>query len=92
MTRRPVPRSLRIANAAALLVFLAGAGVYGRAWLGMRALKSYEADADAALFAGLERFNHFWELSRLGIGLVLAALLLALLTAVAAVMMGRRQA
>lgn len=89
MTRRPVPRFLRVANVVAGILFLAGAGVYVRAWWGLHSLESYEAAADAELFAGLARFSHFWDLSRIGIALVLAALALAVLTAVAALVVRR---
>jgi hypothetical protein len=85
-----VPPVLRIANAVSGLLFLAGALIYVRAWLGMRALEAYEAEPDAELFAGVARFTHFWELSRLGIGIVLAALGLAVLAAIAAMVVRRR--
>ncbi len=90
MTRRPVPRPFRIANILAGILFAVGALIYGRAWLGMCALASYETPAGADPFAGMARFNHFWELSRIGIRVVLAALGLAVLTALTAWIAGRR--
>lgn len=90
--RRAVPRSLRILNVVALLLFLAGAGLHFRSWLGMRALRQYTPDPDAPLFAGMAEFEHYWQLSRIGSWLVWAALGLAIIVAIAALVMRRREA
>lgn len=81
----PVPRGLRLLNVLSLLLFLAGAGLYIRAWFGMERLQTYEADPEAALFSGLAEFDHFWNLSRIGIWLVWAAVAVAVIAAIAAV-------
>lgn len=89
---RPVPRVLRAVNVLALVIFAAGAAVYARAWLGMRALREYEAPPDAPLFSAMERFNHFWELSRIGLWLVGASVAVAVIAALARVVAQRRAA
>lgn len=77
----------------ALVLFLSGAGLYARSWLGMRELRDRAADADAGapLFAAMARFDHFWMLSRIGVWLVMAAVGVAVLAAVAAVIHDRRE-
>lgn len=84
MSERSVPFVLRLVNLLAGGLLVGGASLYVRAWFGMRSLQSYEADPNAELFAGMARFNHFWELSRLALGLVLAGLAVAALAALAA--------
>ena len=89
---RPVPRSLRVVNAVALLLFLGGAGLHVHAWLGMERLRENPPEAGAEPFAGMARFNELWELSRLGTWLVLTALALAVIAAVAALVLRRGSA
>lgn len=86
----PVPRGLRLLNILSLLLFLAGAGLYIRAWFGMHGLEAYQADPDAAIFSGMAQFNHFWNLSRIGIWLVWAAVAVAVIAAIGAVVIRRR--
>lgn len=88
---RPVPRALRAVNVLALLLFLAGAGLHVRSWLGMRGLREYQARPDGPLFAGMAEFEHFWQLARIGTWLVWAAVALAILAAIAAVLADRRR-
>lgn len=91
MTKAPVPRALRLVNVLALLLVLAGAGLHVWSWLGMRRLESYVAPPDAPAFSGMARFDHYWELSRLGTWLVLAGVGVAVLSAIAAVVVRRRR-
>lgn len=86
----PVPRWIRIVNGLSLLLLLAGAAVYARAWFGMQGLRSYEAAPDAAPFAGMAQFNHFHELSRIGVWLVVAGVAVAVLAAIATALEQRR--
>ena len=88
--KRPVPRSIRALNLAALLLFLAGAGLYARAWVGMRWLRDeYVAPADAPQFAAMAEFNTFWNYSRVGAALVWGAVALAIIAAATLVFMRR---
>lgn len=87
-----VPRPLRVVNVLALLLFAGGAALYARAWVGMRELITYVPPPDAPLFAAMARFHQFSNLSRTGLTLVIAAVLVAVLTAAAAVAHRRRAA
>lgn len=77
-------------NLLALLLFLLGTGVYAWAWVGMRRLEGYVATPDAEHWAGMAQFNHYWNLSRLGLWLVVAALVVAVVAAIAAIVVRRR--
>lgn len=80
---RPVPRGLRVLNLLVLVLFLAGAGLYARAWVGMERLTSYQPAADEPLFSAMARFDRLWGLSITGTWLVSAAVLGAVAVAVA---------
>ncbi len=90
MSVQGVPRSIRLVNLLAALLFVAGAGVYIWAWLGMRALESYVTAPDAAAFAGTARFSHYVELYYIGFWLVGAAVAVAVASAIAALVVQRR--
>lgn len=92
MPSAPVPRSLRLVNALALLFVLAGAGLHLWSWFGMRRLESYVPPEDAPPFSGLARFEHYWELSRVGNWLVFTGVGVAVVAAIAAVVVRRRRA
>lgn len=91
MAKAPVPRALRAVNVLALLLVVAGAGLHVWSWFGMRGLKSYVTPPDSPAFSGMARFNHYWELSRLGTWLVLAGVGVGVLTAIAALVVQRRR-
>lgn len=80
---RYVPNGFRVVNLLLLFVFLAGAGVYARAWFGMRALTTYEATPTDPPFAAMARFDQLWGLSISGVWLVSAAVIGAAAVAVA---------
>jgi hypothetical protein len=88
---RSVPPSFRLLNGLAALLFLVGAGVYVRAWLGLRGLRSYQASPGDEAFAALSRFQHFWNLSRIGVALVWGAVGVAVLAALAWALLRRRE-
>lgn len=82
---QPVPRIGRLLDLAALLLFLIGAGVYGRAWLGLNELRRDQPVSEVfAEFAAMGRFNDFWMMSRIGMWLMAAGGAVALLAAVVA--------
>lgn len=72
---RSVPAGFRVVNLLLLFVFLTGAGLYARAWIGMRALTTYEATPADPPFAAMARFDQLWGLSISGVWLVSAAVL-----------------
>jgi len=70
----PVPRFARLLDLLGLVLFLAGAACYGWAWIGLEELRTVQPVSDNSQhFAAVARFNDLWELSRVGIGLMLAA-------------------
>lgn len=85
-----VPRPLRAVNLVALLLFLAGAALYVRAWIGLRELRSYVGDPAAPPFSAMALFNHYHLLSQIGVWLVVAAVTVAVIAAIAAVIHRRR--
>lgn len=88
----PVPRSVRAVNVLALLIFLAGAALYARAWVGMRSLYDYEPPPDAPPFSAMALFNDYWQMSRLALLIISGAVAVALLAAGALVLLRRREA
>lgn len=86
----PVPRILRVVNVLLLVVFLIGAGIYIRAWLGMQALTAYESTPGEPLFSAMALFDQYWGLSITGLWVMSAAGLGAVGAAIAAVVMRRR--
>lgn len=89
---RPVPRIGRILDAVGLLVFVAGAGVYGWAWRGLRRLRETQpAQPISERFETLEfsftavvRWNRLRELSWLGASLMAIGVAVAVAAAVIA--------
>lgn len=80
-----VPRIGRLLDLAALLLFLIGAGVYGRAWLGFRELRRDQPVSEIfGEFVAMGRFNDFWTMSRTGMWLMAAGGAVALLAAAVA--------
>lgn len=87
---RRVPRGLRALNSLALLLFLAGAGLYARAWLGMNRLQSFEAPPGAGALAGMEQYASLLKGSWIAVALVVTALGVAVAAAVVRLVLERR--
>ena len=85
---RPVPQVGRVLDVIGALLFLAGAALYTRSWLGLRAMDDFERGAEAEMWAAVE---HADALARLGRGgfIVMAA---GVAVAVAAAIVARRLA
>lgn len=83
---RPVPRIGRILDGLGILVFLTGAGVYGRAWCGLRRLEDQpdQPVGEQLSFAAVERFVELQEMSRMGLVLMAVGGVVALVAAVVA--------
>lgn len=86
--RQRVPLGIRVVNVLALLLFLAGAGFYLRAWLGMRRLETHGVGGGGS---ALERFDQLVRLSSIGVWLVVAAVGVAVLAASATAVIRRRR-
>lgn len=65
-----------------LLLFLAGAAVYGWAWIGMRHIDQFEPASGAGPFATVARMDDLATLSRVGIGVMAAGAVVALVAVV----------
>lgn len=86
----PVPRTGRVLDLVGLVLFVAGAGLYGWSWLGMRRLQSTQpTSSDPVGFAAMARFNELWELSRAGMGLMAAGAVAAVVAVAVARLAGR---
>lgn len=86
MTRTPVPRVARLMDLAGLLLLLAGGGLYLRAYLGLRALQHVHPAPGERPFSAMRRFDQLWTLSRAGLGLIVAGVVVM----VAATLVARR--
>ena len=81
--RRPVSRIGRLLDIVGLMILTAGAACYVYAYVGLRDLEGVREGAGAAPFASIVRFDKLWKLSRLGIGLAVTGLVVAVGAAVA---------
>lgn len=91
MTRR-VPRIGRVLDLVGLLLFLAGAAVYARAWFGLRDMEAFQRADTAPTFAALEHADALSRTGRIGLGLMAAAAVVAVLAALVARRVGRTRA
>jgi len=85
----PVPLVARLIDLAGLLLFLAGAGFYGRAWVGMRELARTAPAPDGLPFAAMRRFDQFWGMSQTGKWLLIASVVVMVAAAAVGWALGR---
>lgn len=87
MLARPVSRSLRVADLVGLLLVVAGAACYARAFLGMRRLEHAKPlaklEPGVNLFAALAEFSGYARLAYVGLGLVAAGIVVGIGSAMA---------
>jgi hypothetical protein len=69
-----VPRLGRILDLAGLLVFLTGAIVFVRAWIGLESVRHYQAAPDDLPWAAMRLANDYVHLQRVGGGIMLAGM------------------
>lgn len=74
----------------AAIIFVAGAGLYIRAWVGLRSLSGWVPPEDAPAFAGLARFRHLTRISEIGLWTIGMAVAVAAVAAAVAVFHDRR--
>ena len=86
----PVPRIGRILDLVGALVFLAGAMVYARSWLGLRAMDRFERAAEDSAHAAVEHADALARLGRYGFLLMAAGAIIAVVAALVARAMTRR--
>ena len=76
-SRRPqprlktVPRIGRVLDLVGLLLFLSGAVVYARAWVGFRGVPDFERPERGPVFAAVELADGFKRLQYVGVALML---------------------
>lgn len=68
---RVVTRADRTRDAVAMLVLLAGAALYGYAWLGMNNLATKQLVIPKGI-AAMRYFDTYWQMSRVAIVILLA--------------------
>lgn len=82
---QPVSRLGRLLDVVGVLAFLLGAGLYGRAWLGLRRLREVQPVAESAReMAAMARYVHFSEMSRWGGWVMVAGGVIGVMAAVVA--------
>ena len=82
--RAPVPRIGRVLDVVGALLFLSGAVVYARSWLGLRAMDEFTRPEGAPMWAAAEHANALARLGRLGFALMACGVLVGVLAAVVA--------
>jgi hypothetical protein len=92
--RRPVSRTGRMLDLLGLALILAGAACYLWAYAGMRALEGVKPSANPTLraeevFTSVNRWGRLNTLSRVGVGLIGAGLVVAVGAAVAGARRGK---
>jgi len=82
--KRPVPRIGRVLDLVGALVFLAGAALYGRSWLGLRGMDEFRAAPGDEPWAAVARADALARLGRVGFAVMAAGVLVAVAAAVVA--------
>lgn len=84
MTKGDVPRIGRVLDAVGLALFVAGAGVYGWSWLGLRSMDEFRRAPGDSPYAAVERADALASLGRIGFYFMAAGAVVAVLAAVVA--------
>ncbi len=66
-----VPRIGRILDLVGVAIFLVGAGLGVRAWLGFREVQNFVPAPDDPPMAAVQIADSFWRLQKVGVGLML---------------------
>lgn len=90
--RKPVPRIGRVLDAVAAIGFLAGAAFYAWSWLGLRRMDDYARPENADLFAALAHADELSRLGRIGLGLMISAVVIGVIAAIVARRVAAREA
>ena len=84
-----VPRIGRVLDLVGALLFLGGATLYARSFIGLRDMDAFvRAEGDAS-FAAVERANELSRVGNVGIGLMIAGVAVGVLAAIVARRMRR---
>lgn len=90
--RRPVPRIGRVLDLVAALVFVLGAGAYAVSWIGLRDIDGYVRPEGGDMFATVIRANDLSRLAWIGLGLMIAAVVIGVAAAIVARRAAAREA
>lgn len=71
---KPVPRIGRVLDVVGLLLFLVGAALYVRAWIGFGTVPSFVPPTDAGPWAAVAVANRFWRLQKIGVALMIVGI------------------
>ena len=86
-----VPRIGRVLDLIGLLLFLAGAVLYVRSWIGLRGMDDFRRAQDAPAFAAVEHADALARLGRVGFAVMAAGAVVAVIAALVAWRAGRRR-
>ena len=78
---RNVPPLARSLDLGGVVLLVAGALCYGRAYIGMMGLRDGVAPGSPRL-AGIREFDGYWQLSRIGLGIGALAIVVMIIAAV----------
>ena len=66
----PVPRIGRVLDAVGLVLFLVGAALFGRAWLGFQEVRAFVPGPEDPLWAAIELADRYWLMQRVGVAVM----------------------
>lgn len=69
---KTVPRIGRILDLAGLLLFVGGAAVFVRAWVGFQGIPDYGGPVGSGAWAMVKVADGYWRLQKIGTGLMVA--------------------
>jgi hypothetical protein len=72
---KAVPRIGRLLDLGGLLLFVVGGVTYARAWIGLSDVPEFERPEGASPYAATELADGYHQMERLGLALMIAALL-----------------
>lgn len=84
MTERRVPRIGRVLDIVAALLFLAGAALYARSWIGLRDMDAFLRVSGDTQFAAIARADELSRLGRIGVITMIAGVALGVVAAIVA--------
>ena len=67
-----VPRIGRLLDLAGLVLFAVGGAFFARAWVGFQSVRGYEPPVDAPAWSAVALADGFWQLQKIGAGLMVA--------------------
>ena len=66
----PVPRIGRVLDTVGLVLFLVGAALFGRAWLGFQEVRAFVPGPEDPPWASIQLADGYWLMQRIGVGVM----------------------